>query len=149
MRSNFEKALAFCLKWEGGYTNDPDDPGGETNFGINKRDHPKEDIKNMTCQRAAEIYLREYWIPVGGDTMLSPKDIVAFDSAVNCGVTRAKGWAKAGTWQAMIDERDAYYRRLAEKKPVMKKFLRGWLNRTRDLRKLCESIVKKNNECDE
>ena len=33
----FDAAVSYVLKWEGGYSNDPDDPGGETNFGISKR----------------------------------------------------------------------------------------------------------------
>lgn len=49
--------------WEGGYENDPRDPGGETNLGIDKRDHPNEDIKHMTWDRAVEIYYNDYWLP--------------------------------------------------------------------------------------
>ena len=36
--ADFNKAIAIILKHEGGYVNDPDDPGGETNMGITKRD---------------------------------------------------------------------------------------------------------------
>jgi len=48
---------------EGGYSNDPDDPGGETKYGISKRSYPNEDIKNLTVERAVEIYTRDYWNP--------------------------------------------------------------------------------------
>jgi hypothetical protein len=34
-----------------------------------------------------------------------------------------------------MDERDAFYHRLVERRPASKVFLKGWLNRTRDLRK--------------
>lgn len=37
MKENFEKAFSFVLKWEGVYTNDKDDPGGETKYGISKK----------------------------------------------------------------------------------------------------------------
>lgn len=143
MRTSFEKALSFCLKWEGGYTNDPDDPGGETNFGINKRDHQQEDIKNMTRQRAAEIYLAQYWKPVGADEMASPEDVVAFDAAVNCGVTRSRRWMKTNNWRNAIALRKMYYQDLAAAKPRLAKFLKGWLNRVRDLEKLCAEIEAK------
>jgi len=51
------------IKIEGGYSNDPDDAGGETNHGISKRSHPKEDIKNLTIERALQIYNDKYWKP--------------------------------------------------------------------------------------
>ena len=60
MKDNFPNCLAIVLKHEGGYVNDPHDPGGETNFGISKRAYPAENIKGMTKARAAEIYRRDY-----------------------------------------------------------------------------------------
>ena len=54
-------AIKLTLIHEGGYVNDPRDAGGETNFGISKREFPNEDIKNMTEDRAIEIYKEGYW----------------------------------------------------------------------------------------
>ena len=51
----FEEAVKSVLKHEGGYVNDPKDPGGETNFGISKRAFPDLDIKNLTEEDAIEI----------------------------------------------------------------------------------------------
>lgn len=60
--ADFEQAVALVLKHEGGYTPGlPDDPGGETNFGIAKKYHPNVDIKNLTAEQAKEIYQQEYW----------------------------------------------------------------------------------------
>jgi lysozyme family protein len=60
----FSLAVARVLKHEGGYKPaTPDDPGGETNRGICKRDYPNEDIRNMTDERATAIYLTDYWLP--------------------------------------------------------------------------------------
>ena len=56
----FETAIAFVLNEEGGYSNDPRDPGGETNFGISKRAHPQVDIKNLTLEEAESIYRYEH-----------------------------------------------------------------------------------------
>ena len=53
---DFTSAFDFVLGREGGYVNDPHDPGGETNFGITKRDHPDLDIKNLSIKKAREIY---------------------------------------------------------------------------------------------
>ena len=58
---HFNVVMISVLDIEKGYSNDPDDPGGETKFGISKRYHPDEDIKNMTVSRAVEIYKDEYW----------------------------------------------------------------------------------------
>lgn len=49
---------------EGGYANDPHDPGGETKYGITKRDHPDVDIPNLTEDGAKAIYDAEFWRPL-------------------------------------------------------------------------------------
>ena len=48
MLVKFDEIIEVVLHHEGGYVNDPKDPGGETNFGIAKRSHPDVDIKNLT-----------------------------------------------------------------------------------------------------
>jgi len=57
----FDKEI---IEIEGGYVNDPVDAGGETKYGISKRSYPKEDIKNLTVERAIEIYTRDFWNPL-------------------------------------------------------------------------------------
>jgi lysozyme family protein len=60
--ADFDKAVALVLKHEGGYTAGlPNDPGGETNFGISKRAYSNLDIKALTSTDAAAIYKRDYW----------------------------------------------------------------------------------------
>lgn len=61
---DFLLAVAGILNDEGGYVDNPADPGGETNLGISKRSYPDEDIKGMTAERATEIYW-DRWM-VGG-----------------------------------------------------------------------------------
>ena len=51
--------IVTSIGHEGGYINHPDDPGGETNFGISKKQFPKLDIKNLTRKDAKEIYKRK------------------------------------------------------------------------------------------
>ena len=48
----FEEIIDNVLESEGGYVNDKDDPGGETNMGISKRAYPDLDIKNLTREEA-------------------------------------------------------------------------------------------------
>ena len=86
---NFDQAFERLLGHEGGYVNNPADPGGETNFGISKRDYPGEDIKGMTLDRAKTIYRRDYWGPAGCDAVPDGVRFDLFDFAVNSGVRTA------------------------------------------------------------
>jgi lysozyme family protein len=85
MKKNFEKAVNAVLDHEGGYVNDPADPGGETNYGISKSAHPDIDIKKLTKTRAKEIYHQDYWQACSCDDLPSGIDILVFDAAVNQG----------------------------------------------------------------
>jgi lysozyme family protein len=85
----FEKALKIVLSWEAGYVNDPHDPGGETKYGICKRQYPEIDIANLTIEKAAEIYKRDYWNKCSCDSFEEPVAILLFDTAVNMGVVSA------------------------------------------------------------
>jgi lysozyme family protein len=87
--SAFDRALAFVLHWEGGYINDPRDPGGETNHGISKRAYPELDIAALAPEDVVEIYRRDYWTPAACEHMPSPLALLVFDAAVNQGVERA------------------------------------------------------------
>lgn len=132
---SFEKAIDFTLRWEGGYVNDPADPGGETKFGISKRAYPAEDIRRLTLERARLIYCRDYWNAINAEELNPQLAIAAFDTAVNMGVTRAKQWLpQCSDYKDLIKLREDRYRLIAEHKPAMKKFLKGWLNRTKALR---------------
>lgn len=139
MKENFNRCLNFVLVHEGGYTNDPSDPGGETNLGINKRDHPKENIKGMTRERAAEIYRSDYWDIIDGDTLPWPFDLLAFDSAVLYGPVKAREWIKSANQtvppnvNAFLAARCLRTFSIAQANPKLRKFVRGWLNRIADL----------------
>lgn len=85
----FDRALAFVLDYEGGYSHDPADKGGETNRGISKRAYPHEDIAGMTVARAGEIYKRDYWRPLSCDDFAYPLAVALFDTGINCGVGTA------------------------------------------------------------
>lgn len=61
MAAFFDKAIPTILRNEGGYVNNPTDPGGETNFGISKRSFPDVDIKNLTQEKAVAIYRSSFW----------------------------------------------------------------------------------------
>ena len=85
----WNKAFDLLMENEGGYVNDPDDPGGETKFGICKRSYPNEDISNLTIDRAKEIYRRDFWLKAKCDKYPDALSVAVFDYAVNSGVKRA------------------------------------------------------------
>ncbi len=125
MKTDLERALDFVLKWEGGYVNDPKDPGGETKYGISKRAFPMLDIKDLTRGEAADIYRHEYWEKAGCDGLSWPMNMVVFDTAVNLGVGRALDMlSRSRLWRDYIIERIAYYNRLNNRR-----YIHGWINR--------------------
>jgi len=87
--SNFDEAVYLVLKHEGGYVNNPNDTGGETNFGISKRAYPNLNIAELSVETAQEIYKRDFWDKVKGDKLPEGLDLMVFDFAVNAGVSRA------------------------------------------------------------
>ena len=88
--TNYNYALEQVLLSEGGYTNDPRDPGGPTNFGITIYDYrayinhagTATDVKNMTKAQAAAIYKSKYWDAVNGDNLPSGVDYCVSDYGV-------------------------------------------------------------------
>src|SRR5271156_5911043 len=60
--SAFLDAVAPLLDVEGGYVDNPEDPGGKTKFGISARYNPGVDIKNLTRGEAIAIYWSEWWL---------------------------------------------------------------------------------------
>ena len=86
----FVAALEKVLAHEGGYVNDPDDPGGETKFGISKRSHPNLNIRDLTREQAAAIYHRDYWVRPKIDRIADERLAAkVFDLGVNVGTGRA------------------------------------------------------------
>jgi lysozyme family protein len=88
----FDEAFKIVIGHEGGYVNHPSDPGGETKFGVCKRAYPGEDIKNLTLERAQQIYRRDYWDKLHADDLPKQVRFAVFDSAVNSGVGQAAKW---------------------------------------------------------
>jgi len=152
---SFDEIIEIVLEHEGGYVNDPDDPGGETNFGIAKRSHPDVDIANLTKEGAKEIYKSEYWDKNKVESLPEYLRHIYFDMCVNQGrgravriMQRAANAKGAGlkvdggmgpvTIEAMkgleIDRvrayRVKYYADLVTRKPDLEKFYFGWFRRS-------------------
>jgi lysozyme family protein len=97
MKDNFEQCLALVLKNEGGYVNNPKDPGGRTNLGVTQKvwemyvGHPvtEDDMRALGPIDVAPLYKTEYWNKVHGDELPDGVDYAVFDFAVNSGAGRA------------------------------------------------------------
>lgn len=144
----FHRTMTFVLEWEGGYVNDPDDPGGETKYGIAKRYHPDIDIRNLTAEKAKEIYRRDYWERARCHKLPPRVATAMMDTAVNLGTRRAAELlqralkipddgiigeqtisAAQGDRNApnkLIAERLRYYAEKCVESPVKLKYMRGW-----------------------
>ena len=154
--ANFDVSIAVILKNEGGYVNNPADPGGETNFGICKESYPDVDIKSLTVDGAKVIYKRDFWDKVHGDDIVDQNFATSLlDFAVNAGVGTAGkqvqkvlGVAVDGVIgqqtihainntpnfsKGFAKGRADYYVALVTNKYTDIVFLKGWINRTIDL----------------
>jgi lysozyme family protein len=97
MKDNFTQCLALVLKHEGGFVNNPKDPGGRTNFGVTQKvweswiGHPvaEADMRALKPQDVSPLYKTNYWDKIGGDSLPLGIDYATFDMAVNSGVARA------------------------------------------------------------
>jgi lysozyme family protein len=100
----FQAAVAWVIAQEGGYTDDPGDPGNwtggavgsgqcnGTNFGISAASYPTLDIANLSEAEAEAIYAEDYWTPIQGDALAPALALLVFDAAVNSGVSQSGVW---------------------------------------------------------
>ena len=90
MQGVFEQALEHVLRFEGGYVNDPHDPGGETIYGISRRHHPDAWANGKpTKDDAKGIYFRDYWKRCRCSDLPAAVAVQVFDSAINQGAKDA------------------------------------------------------------
>lgn len=147
------------IQHEGGYADDPMDPGGETKYGLSRRAYPTLDIANLTLPQAKAIYFRDYW---SGQPycQFASQDVgnKVFDLAVNMGQSEAHKLLQralndcgemlvvdgvigelsiAGVnrcdpellLEALRYQARNFYFTLVARRPSSSKFLDGWLRR--------------------
>ena len=169
MNSNFESALAHVLQSEGGYVNNPADPGGRTNLGCTQTvweefvGHPvsEADMKALTPADVAPLYKRKYWDKVSGDDLHFGLDYAVFDAAINSGPGRAAKWLQEvvgveadgaigkGTLAAVAahdtQEVIALYNdkrlQFLESLPTFATFGKGWSNRVSSVQSISSSML--------
>jgi lysozyme family protein len=103
MKDNFPKSLAAVLVHEGGFVNNPKDPGGMTNLGCTKavwQEHCGHEVdekamRALTPNDVGPLYKTKYWDKIKGDDLPAGVDYVVFDAAINSGPGRATKWLQA------------------------------------------------------
>ena len=156
--AKIENSMAYILRNEGGFTNDPVDPGGATNLGItigdlkDWRKHPVtvDDVKNLTLIEATQIYKARYWDRMSLDAVNDQAiATVIFDVGVNRGVNIGLQYATAAcaqlkksnindcnphefiaAYEPMVEQG---YRDIITRKPKLVKFINGWMARAKRL----------------
>jgi lysozyme family protein len=94
MQGDFKECLELVLKSEGGWVNNPKDPGGETNLGVTKAvweewvGHPVESLKKLTKDDVAPLYEQKYWRPCYGEVLPRGLDLIVFSAAIMSGSGR-------------------------------------------------------------
>lgn len=149
----FDEIFDRVIDHEKGYVNHPEDPGGETNFGITLRTARANGYTgrmiDLTREQAKEIYRMAFWQRVRGEKLHPAIAFQLFDACVNHGIgngvrmlQRAVGALDDGdigneTMKSVssIDAGDVVMRLNAERLEFYTKlkrfgtFGRGWVNR--------------------
>ena len=95
MASDYKECLDLVLKSEGGWVNNPNDPGGETNLGVTKAvweeyvGHPVTTMKNLTKDDVAPLYEQKYWRVCYGEVLPRGLDFLCFSFGINAGSGRS------------------------------------------------------------
>jgi lysozyme family protein len=93
---NFDQAFDMLIGHEGGYSNNPADPGGETMWGVTRRVALQEgyvgEMRQFPRETAKAIYLKRYWTPIKAEQLPESLRYTVFDAAVNSGVSQAIKW---------------------------------------------------------
>ena len=169
MLSNWPTSLALVLKSEGGFSNNPHDPGGMTNLGVTKnaweayvqRQVDEAEMRALTPELVAPMYKAQYWDACKCDDLPRGIDYAVFDSAVNMGASRSAkllqstlgvaadgiiGRATIGV--AVNADPDEFLEKFSAAKeqfycnlPTFEHFGKGWLRRVSEVKQTAEGMI--------
>ncbi|WP_246704635.1 glycoside hydrolase family 108 protein [Rhizobium sp. P32RR-XVIII] len=153
--NEFARSLAKVLIIQGGYSNNPKDPGGATMKGVTqgvydeyRRTHglPLMPVKNISNSELEAIHRKKYWDEIKGDKLAPGVSYVVFDGSVNSGVAQSVKWLQRalqamGLYQGLIDgilgqgtllalggvnDNDSLIARILDRRLALLKALKTW-----------------------
>lgn len=143
----FLKSHPFTAKWEGGWSDHPEDRGGKTMFGVTQptfdgwndmRGYPRRPVATITRAEALQLFFDDYWTAARCEGLALGVDLATYDAAVNSGVSRGRKWLLASldpnndhvrTIKGICARRLGFVQALKN----WKTFGRGWSNRIADI----------------
>lgn len=142
-RDNWTRAIAFVRRWEGGWADNPADPGGATNKGITigtfkawraargQQTPTKEDLRNISDEEVNRIFYEWYWLASGADRLSWPLCLCQMDTAVNAGVGKAQEMLTKsnGIFLAYMGHLITWYTEIKN----FETFGRAWIRRRADI----------------
>ncbi len=156
--ADFEDMINTIIdQFEGGLSDDPDDRGGLTKFGITSATYKSymgnknADVSKITLEKAKEIYYNNYYLASGADKYVKEgNNAYAFallDASINHGVPTAQKWDKQanGDVDSLMDIRKAKYESIIKNNEKQRKFKKGWENRYNGVYSYVDSTHKREN----
>jgi lysozyme family protein len=131
--SEFETAVAAVIEEEtggdpnGGLTDDPNDPGGVTKWGISQRAHPQLDVNNLSRTDAEGVYKAEYWTPLLPYGLSTELLRLAFECSINEGFSKTKEFLAGAKGLVAWFQAERAMAYVAN--PKFNLYGRGWLRR--------------------
>lgn len=143
----FERCHPKTAKWEGGWSNHSQDPGGKTMYGVTQavfwewldsRGQARRPVRSITQAEALQIYYSNYWLKAGCDSLVPGVDLAVYDASVNSGVSRGRKWLLSSlnaandhvaTVKGICAKRLGFVQSLK----IWETFGKGWLNRITDI----------------
>lgn len=156
----FEKALKYILENEGTYSNNKNDNGGATNFGISEKFLKSigisKNVKTLKLEEATKIYEKYFWISNSFHKIKNENiAIKLFDMSINFGgktaikmlqqnigvfqdgiigqktLSAIESFSEAEILEGLIKTCEKRYQKIIERNPSQKIFEKGWMKRAK------------------
>ena len=169
MKENWDNCFQMVLKHEGGFVNNPKDPGGMTNLGVTKaaweaywkRTSSEAEMRSLTPNIVKPFYKSMYWDKIKGDQLPAGVDYATYDFAVNSGVGRAAKYLqqiagvtadgaigpksieaiKAGDPGQTVDALCDMRLDFLKRLPTFETFGKGWIRRVAEVKEKASSMA--------